>query len=158
MPHYYYIIVITAHNNFRNNFIQVLASFSPSNFIVSIIFVLHSLFTNYSFFVGFHWLNLLSGIQMIKHLKSDLQISNRGCQYFCVTLLQTLQKKNQPTISCVYLTLIFLWIDYSHKNHFIIIRTKLLHSSLKPSYIPYSVVRFWGWGKNLLLWTLYNFC
>ena len=84
MPHYYYIIVITAHNNFRNNFIQVLASFSPSNFIVSIIFVLHSLFTNYSFFVGFHWLNLLSGIQMIKHLKSDLQISNRGCQYFCV--------------------------------------------------------------------------
>ena len=85
MPHYYYIIVITVHNNFRNNFIQVLASFSPSNFPVSIIFVLHSLFSPYSFFfVGFHWLNLFSGIQGIKHLKSDLQISNRGCQYFCV--------------------------------------------------------------------------
>ena len=32
---------------------------------------------------------------------------NRGCQYFCVKLLQTLQK-NQPTIQCVHLTLIFL--------------------------------------------------
>ena len=59
MPHYYYIIVITVHNNFRNNFIQVLASFSPSNFIVSIIFVLHSLIFPYSFFCGLSLVELV---------------------------------------------------------------------------------------------------
>ena len=64
-------------------------------------------------------------------------------------------KKNQPTISCVHLTIIFLWIDYSDKNHLIIIRTKPLYSSLKSGCIPYSVVRFWACGKNLLLQTLH---
>ena len=59
MPHYYYIIVITVHNDFLNNLIQVLASFSPSNFIVSIIFVLHSLFSPYSFFCGLSLVELV---------------------------------------------------------------------------------------------------
>ena len=54
MPHYYYIIVITVHNNFRNNFIQGLASFPPSNFIV-----LHSLFSPYSFFCGLSLVELV---------------------------------------------------------------------------------------------------
>ena len=35
---------------------------------------------------------------------------------------------------------------------------KVLHSFLKSSSIPYCVVRFWVWGKNLQLWTWHNFC
>ena len=73
------------------------------------------------------------------------------------TLLQTLQK-SQPTILYVHLTLFFMWIDYSDKNQLIIIRTKLLHDFLKFSCIPYSVIRFKVWGKNLLLQMLDNFC
>ena len=73
------------------------------------------------------------------------------------TLLQTLQK-SQPTILYVHLTLFFMWIDYSDKNQLITIRTKLLHDFLKFSCIPYSVIRFKVWGKNLLLQMLDNFC
>ena len=73
------------------------------------------------------------------------------------TLLQTLQK-SQPIILCVHLTLFSLWIDYSDKNQVIIIRTKLLRDFLKFSCIPYSVIRFKVWGKNLLLRMLDNFC
>ena len=59
MPHYYYIIVITVHNNFLNNLIQVLASFPPSNFSVSIIFVFCSLFSHCSFFCGLSLVELV---------------------------------------------------------------------------------------------------
>ena len=53
MPHYYYIIVITVHNNFLNNLMQVLASFPPSNFIVSIICLLFTFFPLFIFLWAF---------------------------------------------------------------------------------------------------------
>ena len=90
--------------------------------------------------------------------KRNLSFYNKGFQNFCVKLCYRHYKKINLQFFVFTWHFFPLWIDYLDKNYFKIIRTKLLHSFLKSSCIPYSVVRFWAWAKNFLLWTLHNFC
>ena len=74
------------------------------------------------------------------------------------TLSWTLQKKKSTyNLMCspdTHFPVNWLFKQKSFNNN----ENKVLHSFLKSSSIPYCVVRFWVWGKNLQLWTWHNFC
>ena len=91
-------------------------------------------------------------------IKETLISFSKAVNIFAWNSVTDITKKINPQFYLLTLLVLFLWINMGDINSLIIIRIWLLHSFIKSSCFPYSVVKLWTVGKKLLLRTLHNFC